>query len=522
MNQEPLVLTFDCGTQSIRALLFNQKGEILAKEQKAFLPYYSLKPGYAEQKPEVYEEALREVSLAIHEKHPDLTPRIIAVTITTIRDTCVCLDENGKPLRDIIVWLDQRQAKCQNPMPTLSRLAFTVAGMKEAIEDQRKITKSNWLIENEPELWAKTAKYVMFSTYMVSLLVGKIIDSSASQIGHIPYDFKNKVWYAENHFKYPIFNVSPNKLAPIVEPGTTLGFITPEASKRFGIAEGLPLIATGSDKGCETLGTGVVDSSMASLSFGTTATIQTTTRKYVEPVQFMPAYPGVFPGTYNPEIQIYRGYWMVSWFKKEFAEKEVRDAKAMGVAPEELLNQRLKEVPPGCDGLMLQPYWAPLLKSPEARGAIIGFSGDHTRTHIYRAIIEGIGYGLLEGMRHLEKRLKAPIKALTVSGGGSQSDEICQITADMFNRPVHKIQTYEACGLGSSLVAFVSMGIYKDYPEAVKHMVHYTKTYEPNPDVHRIYNRLYNRIYARIYSSLKPLYRELRHFDNDKENEHVK
>ena len=201
---------------------------------------------------------------------------------------------------------------------------------------------------------------------------------------------------------------------------------------------------------------------------------------------------------------------MISWFKKEFAEKEVVQAPQLGISPEELLNRRLKEIPPGSDGLILQPYWAPMLKQPEAKGSIIGFSSEHTRIHIYKAIIEGIGYGLLEGMENLEKSSKQPINGLTVSGGGSQSEEICQITADMFGKPVYKIQTYEACGLGSSMVAFVSLGIFKNYQEAIKSMVHYTKTFTPNPEVHEIYKHLYMRIYRRIYKQLKPLYWELR------------
>ncbi len=515
MSEHPLILTFDCGTQSIRALLIDAKGEIRAKEQQAFTPYYSLKPGYAEQAPDVYRTTLAQVSQAIHANNPDLVDDIIGVTITTIRDTCVCLDEHGKPLRDIITWLDQRMAKCEKPLPPLSRTAFAIAGMSEALDDQRKITKSNWLIENEPDIWAKTHKYVMFSTYMVSLLVGKVIDSSASQIGHIPFDYKNKVWYKPSNIKFPIFNVPTDKLPELVNPGAVIGHITTAARREFGIKEGLPLIATGSDKGCETLGTGVVDETMASLSFGTTATIQTTTRRYVEPVQFMPAYPGVAPGTYNPEIQIFRGYWMVSWFKKEFAAKEVQEAPRLGLSPEQLLNQRLKDIPPGSDGLVLQPYWAPLLKSPEAKGAIIGFSGEHTRAHLYKAIIEGIGYGLIEGLRNLEKKLGHEIQSLTVSGGGSQSDEICQITADMFGLPVKKIQTYEACGLGSSLVAFVALGVYPSYEEAVSGMVHYTRTFSPNPSVHKIYDRLFTNVYTKIYRALKPLYRELRLIEKD-------
>ncbi|MFA5422116.1 MAG: FGGY-family carbohydrate kinase [Bacilli bacterium] len=510
MIDNPLILTFDCGTQSIRALLIDKKGNIVAKEQIAFVPYYSLQPGYAEQKPSIYVDTLKEVSRRIHQNNQQHLGSIVAVTITTIRDTCVCVDKDVKPLRDIIVWLDQREAKCEKPLPLVSRLAFGLVGMSEALQDQRKITKSNWIKENEPEIWANTYKYILLSGYLVYQLTGQLIDSTASQIGHIPFDYKNNKWYEPSNIKFPIFDVEVEKLQEIIPPGSTLGTISKAVSDEYLIKEGLPVIATASDKACETLGCGVLDNNLASLSFGTTATIQTTLRKYVEPQQFMPAYPGATSGTWNPEIQVYRGFWMISWFKKEFAEKEVVQAPKLGLSPEELLNRRLKEIPPGSDGLILQPYWAPMLKQPEAKGCIIGFSSEHTRIHIYKAIIEGIGYGLMEGMQNLEKSSKQTIDGLTVSGGGSQSEEICQITADMFGKPVYKIQTYEACGLGSSMVAFVSLGIYKDYREAIANMVHYTKTFTPNPEIHKIYESLHARIYKRIYKQLRPLYWELR------------
>lgn len=510
MITDPLILTFDCGTQSMRALLVDTKGKIVAKEQISFPPFYSLEPGFFEINPQVYLDILMKASKQIHENNPTLIERIIGVTITTIRDTCLCVDENIKPLRDVILWLDERQATCKKHLPLHSRLVFRLVGMSEAIEDQRKISKSNWLKENEPEMWQKTYKYIVLSGFLNYQLTGKLLDSSASQVAHIPFDFKRSKWYKPSHVKFAVFGVEQDKLQDIVPPGTVLGHVTKDASAKYYLKEGLPVIATASDKACETLGCGVYNNNFASLSFGTTATIQTALKKYVEPQRFMPAYPGAILGTFNPEVQVYRGYWMISWFKKEFAEDEVKQAKTLKISPEELLNRKLKEVPAGCDGLILQPYWAPLLKQPEAKGSIIGFSSEHTRSHLYKAIIEGISYGLFEGMEHLEKSAKMKINNLTVSGGGSQSDEICQITADMFNKPVHRIQTYEACGLGSSMIAFVSLGIFKTYEEAIEKMVHYEDIFLPNEEVHDIYYDLYHKIYKKLYRKLKPLYRQLR------------
>ncbi len=104
---------------------------------------------------------------------------------------------------------------------------------------------------------------------------------------------------------------------------------------------------------------------------------------------------------------------------------------------------------------------------PDAKGSIIGFGDIHTRVHIYRAIIEGINYGLIDGMEKIEAKSKTRINRIMVSGGGSQSDAICQITADMFNRPVYRGQTYEASGLGAAINGFVGMGVFSSYREAV-------------------------------------------------------
>ena len=113
---------------------------------------------------------------------------------------------------------------------------------------------------------------------------------------------------------------------------------------------------------------GCLSPESVNLSFGTSATVQTTTKKYLEPIPFMPSYMAAVPERFNPEIQIYRGYWMISWFKQEFAMREMAEAEKLGVSPEELLNQRLAEVPPGSDGLMLQPFWTAGLRSPRSEG----------------------------------------------------------------------------------------------------------------------------------------------------------
>ncbi|MBW1897555.1 MAG: carbohydrate kinase, partial [Deltaproteobacteria bacterium] len=299
-------------------------------------------------------------------------------------------------------------------------------------------------------------------------------------------------------------------LPELVDPGKKIGSITKDVALQTGISEGTPVIACGFDKGCETIGMGVVDQKMASLSFGTTATVQTTTKKYVEPLSFLPPYPAAIPGHYNPEIEILRGYWMITWFKNEFAHKEVAQAKEKGVSPEEMLNRLLEEAPAGSMGLMVQPYWGPGHKEPVAKGAMIGFGDVHTKAHVYRAVIEGLAFGLREGLENMEKACKTKIGRLTVSGGASQSDAICQISADIFNLPLVRGKTFETSGLGAAIVTAVGTGIHSSFDAAIKEMVTYTKVFEPDQRNVGIYNKLYERVYKKIYHSLEPIYREIR------------
>jgi sugar (pentulose or hexulose) kinase len=499
------------GTQSARALLVNPQGDILHKAQKIYTePYYSKKPGWAEQRPEFYWESLCETSRALKEKAGNLWGDITAITCSTIRDTCLCLDKEYKPLRDVILWLDDRKAQPFGPLPTLPGLIARAAGMKEGVELQRRISHCNWIAMNEPDVWDRTAKFVFISTWLNYRLCGNLRDSSASVIGHIPYDCRLRTWMKPKDIRWIIWEKLRNdQLFDLAVPGEVLGNISAETARETGIKEGLPLIAAGSDKGCETLGLSCLSEDKAALSFGTTATVQLSLQRYLEPQPFMPAYPGIVPGYYNPEIEIYRGYWLLSWYKREFAAKEMAEARRLGTSAERLLDERLKEIRPGCNGLIMQPYFTPGLSMPFAKGSIIGFSDVHTRIHVYRAIIEGINFALMEGLRGMEKRGKLKVRELYVAGGGSQSDEVCRITASMFGVPVYRTQTHEVTGIGSAMAAFVSLGIFPSYEEGVREMVHIKDEFSPIREDHAIYEMLHEKIFSKIFDKLSPLYQEI-------------
>lgn len=512
MTHSPLILAYDLGTQSARAMLFNDRGELLGKAKVPYdPPYFSTDAQTAEQHPDYYYDCLCRASKLLKSEQAQVWNDIVGVALTTFRDTQVCLDAQNKVLRPSILWLDQRKNSLYKQFPKLSVIAYKIVGMYETARDNSIQNKANWIQQYEPELWAKTTHYVMLSAYLNYRLTGHLTDSVAGQVGRIPFDYQKRTWMKTSHLNFPVLNVSPSKMIPIVEPGEILGHITEQASSESGLPEKLPLIATGGDKSCETAGTGAVQLFRANLSYGTAATVQLSSTQYVEPSIFLPAYPAVVPNWYNMEYQIYRGYWMVSWFKKEFAHQEVSMATELGISAEELLNQKMSEIPPGSDGLVLHPYWGAGLKMPEAKGSILGFTDVHTRFHMYRAIVEGIGYGLREAMERIAKKACQNITEITVSGGGSQSDSICQITADITNLPVYRVQTFETSGLGAALIAFLGMKHFSSYEEAVARMVHYQTPFLPNPKAHEQYEYLYHNVYKQIYKNIKKIYKTIHH-----------
>ena len=507
------ILAIDNGTQSVRALLFDLQGNIVAKTQVHLEAYFSEYPGWAEHDPLDYWNAVCTACQRLWAENPAAKATVQGVAVTTQRGTMINLGADGQPLRPAINWLDQRRTDTVPPLGALWRLAFKLVGVSHTINYFRGEAEANWIKAHQPDIWVQTHHYVMLSGYLNHRLCGSFIDSIGSQVGYLPFDYKRLAWAGKKDWKWQALAVKPEWLPELVAPGTRMGSIHAAASAATGILEGTPLMAAAADKACEVIGAGCQQPHIGCLSYGTTATINTTSAKYLEVTPFIPPYPSAIPGAYSTEVQIFRGYWMVNWFKQQFGHHEQSQSLQTGIAPEVLFDELVSSVPPGSMGLMLQPYWSPGIKipGPEAKGAIIGFGDVHTRAHVYRAILEGLAYALREGKERIEKRSGVPITELRISGGGSQSDAAMQLTADIFGLPTARPHIYETSGLGAAIDAAVGLGLHPDFDTAVKAMTRMGKTFTPNATHHATYNALYHGVYQKMYGRLQPLYRTIQH-----------
>ena len=194
--KEKIVLVFDVGTQSSRALLINNRGERNA---------------------DLYFADICACSRDLKERYPELFGRIEAASVTTIRDTVVCLDKDRKPLRPAILWLDRRTAKGGPEFPGSKKLLLKAARIEDMVRLQYQKSHCNWLMQNEPDVWERTDKYVLLSGYLIYCLTGELVDAAASMVGHIPFDNKTRGWQQKGSLTRPIYDVPESKLCRIAE-----------------------------------------------------------------------------------------------------------------------------------------------------------------------------------------------------------------------------------------------------------------------------------------------------------------
>ncbi|AXA94519.1 FGGY-family carbohydrate kinase [Massilia sp. YMA4] len=505
------LLSIDNGTQSVRALVFDLRGNLVAKAQVHLQAYYSDHPGWAEHKAEGYWQAVCAACQRLWAEQPALRSRVAAVAVTTQRGTVVNVDADGRPLRPAITWLDQRRTDSVPRVGALWRTAFRLARVDNTLTYFQREAEINWIAAHQPDVWRRTHKFLLLSGYLNFCLTGKYADSTGSQVAYVPFDYKRHRWAGARDWKWQALALRPDMLPELVAPGTPIGVITGAAAQLTGIPAGLPVIAAAADKACEVIGAGCLAPHIGCLSYGTTATINTTGTKYVEVTPFIPPYPAAIPGAYSTEVQIFRGFWMVNWFKEQFGDREQALATESGTAPEVLFDDLVNAVPPGSMGLMLQPYWSPGVRipGPEAKGAMIGFGDVHTRAHMYRAILEGLAYALREGRERIERRSGTPITQLRVAGGGSQSDAAMQLTADIFGLPAARAHVYETSGLGAAIAAAVGIGLQPDFATAIAAMTRPGREFQPIAANARVYDQLYRRVYLKMYRQLRPLYEQI-------------
>ena len=479
----------DSSTQSCKAIISDLDGNIVCQGTAVNAPVIVPQPGWAEQDPDDnWDKFCKAVQNALA-KFPYPKSEIVAVGLTGQRGTATLLDKNGEHVYRFITWQDKRFWD---------------------------ILTGQWFKEN-PDIVENAYKVTSVQGWLAQKLTGQFQDCSVyPPVGPMAV-FAQLAW-PEDSKTYEDYGLPREKLMDLVQPGVVYGPLTKEAAEATGLPVGIPIVAAAGDKQSETLGAGVINPGEFYISYGTSAGINTpVANKY--PMSANGSYTAFgsgVPGTYNAEGDLLRSHWIVTWFKEQFGHAAVEEAKRRGTSAEDIFNEEAANVSPGSDGLIVFPFWDARPWYPQARGLMLGFHGNqHGRAHVFRAILEGIAYGLRVSMDTMVNDFGTPASKIVIGGGGSKSDIGMQASADIFGVPCLRGHTSESCALGAAIAAAAGSGDYKSVPEAIAHMTRCVQTFDPIPENVKIYNEYYEKVFKQIYPSLENVFTNINELTNN-------
>ncbi len=249
----------------------------------------------------------------------------------------------------------------------------------------------------------------------------------------------------------------------------------------------------------EVLGSGINDDKSIMISLGTFISSMLLREDYFEDAKsFFPTLACV-PFKYVYESKgIRRGMWTVSWYKELLGEEIINKANKLGVSEEEYLNQIGETIPPGSDGLITLLDWLNDSTYEFRKGVMLGFDHRHTSAHIYRSILEAISYNIKNNIHEMLDEIGTEVDNITVIGGGSRSNLMMQIIADMFCLPVKRNKATSSACLGAAICAAKYLGIYKSFDEAMEKMVRVSEVFEPDKNLYKFYDEINNKVIKNV------------------------
>ena len=457
MKQEALILAIDLGTTTCKTLVVDSRLQIAAKDSVEY-PVNVPRAGWAEQQPEDW-WALAKASIAKVTSQVD-PKRIRAVGLSGQMHGLVLLDRENKPLRPAILWNDQRSApqcgevyeKAGGPEGLLS---YTNNPMLPGYTGGKIL----WVRQNEPQIYERGERFCNPKDYLRYRLTGEVATDVSDASGTGLYDVRGRKWATE---LLELLDLPRSWFPQVYESGDYAGEITTAVGRETGLVPGTPVTAGGGDAVMQTVGSGGINSEVVLLVIGTAGNVTVSLPRPIEnPGARLQVFCHVLPEQWVGMGVTLSAGSSLKWFRDRLGRLETALAKDFNISAYSLLGEQALQSNPGANGLLFLPYLqgerAPHA-DPNARGAFIGISSNHTKADLVRAVMEGVGYSLRDV---LDLILKAGISPAHVhaSGGGSASPVWRQILADIFARDVTTLDFSEDAGaVGAAIVAGVQGG----------------------------------------------------------------
>lgn len=428
--------------------------------------------------------------------------QILAVGCSSIGPDMLPVDEHCRPLRPAVLYgIDTRST---NEIAYLEELLgretiFRRCGT--ALSAQSVGPKILWLKNHEPENYRKAHRIVGGTTFLVARLTGEYVIDHYSCASFDPlYDPAAGEW-AEDLCR-PI--VEPGRLPKIAWTTDVVGTVTREAASQTGLAEGTPVIAGTIDAAAEAVSVGVVGPGQMMLMYGTTLFMIEVLGRRITDKRLWSA-PYLFPGTHAMMAGMATTGALTRWFRDNFAQDLIAAELHTGQNAYAALAEGAEKVAPGAEGLVVLPYFSgerTPINDPLARGLIFGLTLAHSRAHVYRAVLEAVGYGIRHHLDVLDSIAAAPETLLAV-GGGAKNPLWLQIVSDICGRAQQVPAVTTGAAYGDAFLAGLGVGVFSSY-ESIKDWVRDIRMVQPNSEATSTY-RPYYELYLDLYRRNKDL-----------------
>ena len=497
------LLGADLGTTAIKVALFDEKGKKISDSTQEYM-LYTPTPLIVELGAEVYwnafktgvAESLKQAGVAAED--------IVSLSISAQGETLLLLDKDGKPLRNAIVWMDNRAQEESDDLEKhfSNETIHSITG-QVAMLAMWPAAKILWLKNHERQVFDDAMKFLLVEDYFFYRLSGKFFGEGSLWCSTIMWDINTKRYWPE---MLDYLGVREEQLPEIVESGTPLGKILPEVARELGLSPDTELVMGALDQACGAIGVGNVRVGIFSESTGAALAVVAVVDKPVfDENREMPCFYYGIPDMYMIHAFTTGGI-VFKWLRDSFCSEELAIAERTGVDAYAFMDMEAMTVPAGSDGLVVLPHFqgsGPPDSDQKAKGVVYGLSLNHTKAHMIRAFMEAVAMNMCR-MIEATSATGIEITEIRSHSGGAKSPVWCQIKADAAGIPVHTMKnTADAACLGAAVLAGVASGIWKSVPEAMDSIVEEDKVYMPDPGNKKVYDNLYNS-YKELMAVLKP------------------
>jgi xylulokinase len=483
----------DVGTSGCKFTVYTNKGRRLLTARRNYSEF-SAGEGWRELDPEL---VLQKVLEVINEGCRLSPETIEAFAIASMGETTIVVDETGKSLQNAMVTGDSRGiAETKRLMESKSAGAIMeITGVPPS--EMYSLPKWMW-INDQTDVFQKGKYLFLFEDYIAWHLTGQRKVSHSSAARTMAFDIEKKQW---NQELLQIAGLSPDKMSEIVPSGTIIGEVLPEIAKRHGLHPGMKVVSGGHDQNMATLGAGVNNPGIAEDCLGTcevfSAMLPGVMKNEYMLKNDLVCIPYVYPDTYLTYIVLPTMGILMNWVTETLFTHLNWECGQTGKKTIAQMDKMISTTPSGL--LALPQFGSAGIPDVDydAKGLIWGLTVHTKPSQIYQAALECMSYHIYMAYRLLEP-LGIKHETLRLTGGGSYSEPILQMRADVFGLPVQQMENPECSAAGCMLLAGKAIGIFDSMDRAIENTISVRKTFKPDFKRREAYIREYEK-YEKLY-----------------------